>query len=251
MGPMTREPDPRANGISTNDYVALLPRRRYSHEAQGKVLLLPSSGLVVVPFERRKGGGWTVVVVEGHGANPVGGYNLVPSDGEIETAIEVRLGAEVPVHVVATVEEAEALADETPVLTRTHGWLRRETVDGETRWVRKAFGKVSLSTAQLAAELPLMVRVPDEEPALSVPAGHRYVHTPEEAEALPDHESILTPGGIVFRKYTGYYREGETTWCRFMHDPIITHLLDEKVHFPAKVLGTADADNPAWKDANV
>lgn len=247
MKPMTREPDPRANGISTNDYVASLPRRRYSHEAQGKVLLLPSSGLVVVPFDERPGGGWAVVVVEGFGSYKVGGYHLFVSRGEIETAIELSLGAEVPVHVIATAEEAEALEDGVLVLTRAHGWLTRGTVDGATMWSRKAFGKVSLRTDELADQFPLVVRDPLESPAAPLPVGHRYVNSPEEAEALPDHESILTPGGIVFRKRVGYYREGETAWCRFQHDPITTHLLDEKVHFPAKVLGTTDTDTPSWK----
>lgn len=244
---MTREPDPRADGISTNDYVATLPRRRYSHEAQGLNLLLPSSGLVVVPFEERPGGGWAVVVVEGFGSYKVGGYHLVLSRGEIETAIELGLGAEVPVRLVATPEDAEALADGVRVLTRTHGWLAKETVDGEVLWSRKAFGKVSLRTAELAAELPVSVSGSDDAPAVPAAAATRFVHTPAEAQALPDHESILTPGGIVFRKRVGYYREGETAWCRFMHEPITTHLLDEKVHFPAKVLGTTDADTPAWK----
>lgn len=75
------------------------------------------------------------------------------------------------------------------------------------------------------------------------------MHNREEAEALPDRESILTPGGIVFRKWVGYYRKGETTWCRFMHDPITADLLDEEMHFPAKVLGTTYAEAPAWKKA--
>lgn len=254
---MTTDPDPRADGISINDYVALLPRRRYSHLAQGKILLLPRTGLVVVPF-REHSGGWDAVVVDGYGNYPVGGYHLSISDGEIETAIELTLGEPVPVELVNTAEEAEALEDGTHVLTRTHGALSKTTIDGEVRWVRPFINKVSLRTDELADQLPIVVgpnqKIPAELKAKMMSLNlsgrrHGYVNTPKEAEALPDHESILTPGGIVFRKYTGYYREGETVWCRFMHDPITTHLLDEKVHFPAKVLGTTDADTPAWKDA--
>ncbi|MDF9749545.1 hypothetical protein [Arthrobacter sp. ES3-54] len=36
---MTREPDPRADGLPTIDYCSMLPRRRYSHKARGLVLL--------------------------------------------------------------------------------------------------------------------------------------------------------------------------------------------------------------------
>mgnify|MGYP006361548937 CR=1 FL=1 len=88
---MSHEPDPRANGISTNDYCKLLPKQRYTHEAQGLILMLPSSGLVVVPFHEHTGG-WDVVVVEGFGSYPVGGYHLSVGDAEIETAIELTLG---------------------------------------------------------------------------------------------------------------------------------------------------------------
>jgi hypothetical protein len=256
---MTTTPDPRADGISTNDYVATLPRRRYTHQAQGLNLLLPSSGLVVVPFAERGQGSWAAVVVDGHGAYPVGGYHVVLSRGEIETAIELTLGEQVPVELVNTVEEAEALEDGTYVLTRAHGGLAKQTIEGETRWVRSFFNKVSVTTAELAAEFPVVVRhdqkLPTELKAKlmsNVLSGGRpaYVSTPEEAEALPDAESILTPGGIVFRKWVGYYREGETAWCRFMHDPITTHLLDPDMHFPAKVLGTTDAEAPQRKKAS-
>lgn len=41
---MSQTPDPRANGISTNDYCALLPKQRLTHEAQGLILLQPRTG---------------------------------------------------------------------------------------------------------------------------------------------------------------------------------------------------------------
>jgi hypothetical protein len=153
---MTHAPDLRANGISTNDYCKLLPRRRHTHEAQGKVLRLPSTGLVVVPFRDHKGG-WDAVVVEGYGSYPVGGHHVYIGDAEIETATELALGEPLPVQIITTTEEAESLEDGTYVLTREHGSVAKSTVDGEIRWTRKAFGKVSLRTDELAAEFPLVV----------------------------------------------------------------------------------------------
>ncbi|MET4143830.1 hypothetical protein [Arthrobacter sp. UYCo732] len=245
---MSRTPDPRANGISTNDYCALLPRRRHSYQGRGLVLLLPRTGLVVVPFEELKGGGWYVAVVEGHGSYPVGGHHVYASDAEIETAVELGLGEPAPVRFVNQ-DEAEALEDGTYILTRSHGGLCKTTdVDG-TLWTRSIINKVALRTDEIVDQFPVVIPGPSAAKTADVgrlDAPH-FVHTPEEAEALPDRESILTPGGIVFRKWDGYYRAGEATWCRFMHTPITTHLLDVNVHFPAKVLGTA----PARESANV
>jgi hypothetical protein len=158
MKAMSHTPDPRANGISTNAYCALLPKRRGSHEAKGLVLLLPENGLTVVPFQMETSG-WTVVVVDGDDTYQRGGHNLWVGDASIETAIEVTI-------------------------------------------------------------------------------GEHFVYTREEADALPENESIFTPGGIVFRKRIGYYRDGETTWSRDMHDPITTDMLSNEAHFPARVLGT-------------
>lgn len=146
MKPMSHTPDPRAVGISINDYCKLLPKQRYTHEAQGKILLLPSSGLVVVPFKEHTGG-WDVVVVEGFGSYPVGGYHLSVSDGEIETAIELALGEPVPVRFVGGRKEAEHLADGDYILTRAGYSLRKGTDDAGTIWT--AFLKDPVRTADL------------------------------------------------------------------------------------------------------
>jgi hypothetical protein len=144
---MSHTPDPRANGISTNDYCAMLPKQRYSHEAQGKILLLPSSGLVVVPFEMLKGGGWRVVVVDGFGSYPVGGYHLVIGDAETETAIELALGEPVPVRYVGGRDEADSLPDGTFILTRAGHSLRKGTDEAGTIWT--SFLKDPVRTADL------------------------------------------------------------------------------------------------------
>lgn len=78
-------------GLSINDYCALLPKRRYSHEAKGKVLYFPRTELVGVPAEMRQGGGYNVTVVVGNKTYPVGGYNLYVSECEIETALELSI----------------------------------------------------------------------------------------------------------------------------------------------------------------
>ncbi|GAA4032944.1 hypothetical protein GCM10023063_15380 [Arthrobacter methylotrophus] len=154
---MSHTPDPRANGISTNDYCALLPKQRYSHEARGLMLLLPSSGLVVVPFEERKGGGWTVAVVEGFGSYPVGGHHLVIGDAEAETAIELSLGEPVPVRSVQDSDEADTLPDGTVILTRAGYSLRKDTDEAGTIWTR--FLEAPVRTADLGDDLfPAKVR---------------------------------------------------------------------------------------------
>lgn len=136
MTDMSHTPDPRADGISTNEYCALLPKQRYSHEARGRILLLPSSGLVVVPFEMNKGGGWTVAVVEGFGSYPVGGYHLAIGDAEVESAIELSLGEPVPVRYVGSREEADKLQDGTFILTRAGYSLRKDTDHTGIIWTR-------------------------------------------------------------------------------------------------------------------
>lgn len=83
------------SSISTNDFYADAPKLRHSHEALGKLLLLPKSELVVVPFKQGIGG-WTAVVVKGNLTYPVGGHNLFISDNEIESALEHELGALLP-----------------------------------------------------------------------------------------------------------------------------------------------------------
>lgn len=154
---MTHAPDPRADGISTNDYCELLTKQRYAHEARGRILLLPSSGLVVVPFEERKGGGWTVVVVEGFGSYPVGGYHLVICDAEAETAIELALGEPVPVRFVQDRAEAGALPDGYYILTRAGHSLRKGADESGSIWT--AFLKDPVRTADLDDALfPAKVR---------------------------------------------------------------------------------------------
>lgn len=83
------------SSISTNDFYADAPKLRYSHEALGKLLLLPKSNLVVAPFTQGRGG-WTVVVVRGNALYPAGGHNLFISDNEIESALEYTLGELMP-----------------------------------------------------------------------------------------------------------------------------------------------------------
>jgi hypothetical protein len=80
-----------SSSISINDFYAEAPKLRYSHEALGKLLLLPKSDLVVTPF-RQETGGWYAVVVRGNSTYPVGGHNLFISDVEIESALEYKLG---------------------------------------------------------------------------------------------------------------------------------------------------------------
>lgn len=83
------------SSISTNDFYTEAPKLRYSHEAHGKLLLLPKSGLVVVPFKQERGG-WYAVVTKGNSTYPVGGHNLFISDVEIESALEHHLGELLP-----------------------------------------------------------------------------------------------------------------------------------------------------------
>lgn len=155
---MSHTPDPRADGISTLDYCALLPKRRYSAEARGRILLMPRTGLVVVPFEELKGGGWYAAIVEGRGAYPVGGHHIHAFKDEIETAIELALGQPTPDVIVNTAEEAEALEDGAFILTRAHGGLGKKTIDGETMWTRMILKEVSLRTEEIADQFPVLVR---------------------------------------------------------------------------------------------
>lgn len=157
MLPMSRQPDPRANGLSTNDYCALLPRQRYTHEARSRILLLPSTGLVVVPLASVDDGGWYVAVVEGNDTYPVDGHDLFISKNEIETAIELAVGEPKPTIIVNNTDEAEALDEGTYILTRAHDGLRKTTVDGEVRWTRTILKKVSLRTDELLDEFPVVV----------------------------------------------------------------------------------------------
>lgn len=64
----------------------------------------------------------------------------------------------------------------------------------------------------------------------------RMVMTPAEANALPDRAAILTPGGIIFRKWAGYYGEGKDAWERELGQVVPAELLSAEGHFPATVL---------------
>lgn len=78
-------------GLSINDYCALLPKRRWSHEAKSKLLYMPRNGMVLVPFEMVRGGGWNAVVAySDHPSYQPDGYSVFVSEMEIETAIEVE-----------------------------------------------------------------------------------------------------------------------------------------------------------------
>lgn len=89
-------PDEHAPPGSINYYTNQLHAQRLSGDAQGRLLLLPRTKLIVVPYERRRPGGWACVVVSVDHASPatrtqypVGGYNLFIGDDEIETAIAI------------------------------------------------------------------------------------------------------------------------------------------------------------------
>jgi hypothetical protein len=89
---LTALPLPRV-GDSTLSYCARLPRRRFSHEAKGKLLLFPRTGHVMVPHDYQRGGSWVCVVVRGDETYPPNGHSLYVCASEIETALEVPLGA--------------------------------------------------------------------------------------------------------------------------------------------------------------
>lgn len=82
-------PDHTAPGESTLDYCAKLPRTLWGHAAKGRLLLMPRTEMVVVPFQMAGGsgtGGWNCVVVRGNQTYPRGGYELFVGMEEIETA---------------------------------------------------------------------------------------------------------------------------------------------------------------------
>lgn len=84
-------PWPSNQGIhSTISYVDQLPRRRHWSTTLGKLLFLPRTGMVVVPYELYTLGAY-VAVVRGTDTYPVGGYNLCVGDAELETSMEVAL----------------------------------------------------------------------------------------------------------------------------------------------------------------
>jgi len=64
----------------------------------------------------------------------------------------------------------------------------------------------------------------------------RTITTPAEANALPDRSAFLTPGGIIFRRWEGYYAEGKDAWERELGKVVPAELLSAEGHFPATVL---------------
>lgn len=126
---MNREPDPRADGMSADDYCALLPQQRVCSESQGQLLFLPRQGLTVVPF-RRDLNGWTVTVVEGDDFHRTG-HNVRIGDAEICTAIELSAGEPVATRFVNTPEEAETLPVGGRILSRNGYVLCKELRGGE------------------------------------------------------------------------------------------------------------------------
>lgn len=62
----------------------------YVHEAKGKILQVPRTNVIVVPYEQRPGG-FTCVVVRGNESYPVGGYDILVSDADLKRSIEVAL----------------------------------------------------------------------------------------------------------------------------------------------------------------
>lgn len=85
---------------SQNWELLQLPQQRpYNHtwDMKGRLLLLPRTGIIGVPFEEHRGG-WTFVVVNGEACKkddgtvsyPRGGYNIEVSDLEMTTAIELE-----------------------------------------------------------------------------------------------------------------------------------------------------------------
>lgn len=86
---------PMLSGMSTNDYTTLLlnerGKQRWNHEAKGKILMLPRTGMVIVPFEMTEAGWYVVSLYDPTGAYPPSGYNIFVGLAEIETARELSL----------------------------------------------------------------------------------------------------------------------------------------------------------------
>lgn len=78
-------PDHTEPGESTIDFCAKLPKTLWGYAAKGRLLLMPRTEMVVVPFQLT-GDGWNCVVVRGNQTYPRGGYELFFGMEEIETA---------------------------------------------------------------------------------------------------------------------------------------------------------------------
>lgn len=88
--PDIREVAAPAGSINA-ELLALPQERTHTHDMQGRLLLLPRTGLIVVPY-KTNGIGYDVVIVSGDGTYPRGGYNLHVSDLEMQTAVELEPG---------------------------------------------------------------------------------------------------------------------------------------------------------------
>lgn len=74
---------------SINQELAKYPvQRAWAHDVKGRVLLMPRTGLVVVPHSDTNTG-WNCVVVRGNGTYPVGGHDVYVSNREILRGVEV------------------------------------------------------------------------------------------------------------------------------------------------------------------
>lgn len=75
---------------SINQQLEQIPTQRaYAHDVKGRVLFMPRTGLVVVPYEDVSTG-WQCVVVKGNGTYPVGGHNIYVGNREILRGVELR-----------------------------------------------------------------------------------------------------------------------------------------------------------------
>lgn len=138
--PIGPPPDPRAAGISTIDYCKLLPKRRGAHDAKGKLLFFPRTGMVMVPCVSHRWR-WSCVVVVGNqaGTYTPSGYSLDIGDEEIETAIEI----DIKHSVLRAVQENLGLyvADEQlPLLVFCPGCDGIGLVDDDAEWCQKCNG---------------------------------------------------------------------------------------------------------------
>lgn len=98
---LTRDPrDVPAPPGSINAELLELPEQRfYTHNVKGMLLLLPRTGLIVVPYRAHAGGSWSSVVVDGDACRkeggtvpyPRGGYDIEVSELELTTAIELTV----------------------------------------------------------------------------------------------------------------------------------------------------------------
>lgn len=88
IGKFCRTPEERAERDAQR---AAEGRVRWSYDVKGRLLTI-REGLTVVPYQQVKGG-WYAVVVEAtteadQRAYPRGGFNILVTDDDVETAVE-------------------------------------------------------------------------------------------------------------------------------------------------------------------